>query len=163
MSDDNAILISQNSREVRMTGEGRDASRPAGGAGAGVRRRAGRRNATMAEADPAAVAVQTQVVVRPMPAIRRKKMPAALSKAILENQQSAVVVGNQVVLNSGRDLKQRMAELAQTNERLKHSIAEIDSARTAQPVNRSADNVSHNLNTLELRESIKTMKAGRKP
>lgn len=29
MSDDNAILISQNSREVRVTGEGRDASRPA--------------------------------------------------------------------------------------------------------------------------------------
>ena len=146
-----------------MTGEGRDASRPAGGAGAGDRRRAGRRNATPAEVNPEAVADQAQVVVRPMPAIRRKKIPAALSKAMLANQQSAVVVGDQVVLNSGRDLKQRMAELAQTNERLKQSIAEIDSARTAQPVNRSADNEPRNLYTLELRETMKTMKAGRKP
>ncbi len=146
-----------------MTGEGRDASRPAGGAGAGVRRRAGRRNATMAEADPAAVAVQTQVVVRPMPAIRRKKMPAALSKAMLANQQSAVVVGNQVVLNSGLGTRERIAELVKTNARLTQSIVELNSARTPQPGSRRPDNESHNLNTLELRESMKTMKAGRKP
>jgi hypothetical protein len=163
MSDDNAILISQNSREVRVTGEGRDASRPAGRTGAGDSRRAGRRNATPAKADTAAVAGHVQVVVRPVPAIRRKKIPAALSKAMLANKHSADVAVNQVLQNSGLDLRERIAELVKTNARLMQLIAELNSARTTQPASRRPDNESHNLNTLELRESMKTMKAGRKP
>ena len=161
MSDDNAILISQNSREVRVTGEGRDASRPAGRTGAGDSRRAGRRNAIPAKA--AAVAGHVQVVVRPVLAIRRKKIPAALSKAMLANKHSADVAVNQVLQNSGLDTRERIAALVKTNARLTQSIAELNSARTPQPGSRRPDNESHNLNTLELRESMKTMKAGRKP
>ncbi|MDC0113179.1 hypothetical protein OAH95_04605 [Burkholderiaceae bacterium] len=163
MSDDKTILISQNSREVRMAGGGRDASRPAGRAGAGDSRRAGRRNATPAKADTSAVASHVQVVVRPMPAIRRKKIPAALSKAMLANEQSINAAVNQVLQNSGLDLRERIAELVKTNARLMQLIAELNSARTPQPASRRPDNESHNLNTLELRESMKTMKAGRKP
>jgi len=163
MSDDNAILISQNSREVRVTGEGRDASRPAGRTGAGDSRRAGRRNATPAKADTAAVAGHVQVVVRPVPAIRRKKIPAALSKAMLANKHSANLAVNQVLQTSGLDTRERIAALVKTNARLTQSIAELNSARAPQPGSRRPDNESHNLNTLELRESMKTMKAGRKP
>lgn len=150
-----------------MAGDGRDASRPAGragaGAGAGDSRRAGRRNATPAKADTSAVAGHVQVVVRPMPAIRRKKIPAALSKAMLANEHSINVAVNQVLQNSGLDLRERIAELVKTNARLMQLIAELNSARTPQPASRRPDNESHNLNTLELRESMKTMKAGRKP
>ena len=152
-----------------MAGDGRDASRPAGragagaGAGAGDSRRAGRRNATPAKADTSAVASHVQVVVRPMPAIRRKKIPAALSKAMLANEQSINAAVNQVLQNSGLDLRERIAELVKTNARLMQLIAELNSARTPQPASRRPDNESHNLNTLELRESMKTMKAGRKP
>ncbi len=146
-----------------MAGDGRDASRPTGRAGAGDSRRAGRRNATPAKADTSAVASHVQVVVRPMPAIRRKKIPAALSKAMLANEQSINAAVNQVLQNSGLDLRERIAELVKTNARLMQLIAELNSARTPQPASRRPDNESHNLNTLELRESMKTMKAGRKP
>ena len=82
---------------------------------------------------------------------------------MLANKHSADIAVNQVLQNSGLDTRERIAALVKTNARLTQSIAELNSARTPQPGSRRPDNESHNLNTLELRESMKTMKAGRKP
>lgn len=157
MSDDKAILISRNSREVRVAEGGHSAQRPRGGASNGDARQVGSERTRLPEVEDDALS-SAQVVVRPMPRIKPSRPPAALAAALKARQKSAVPSAQAVFKTRGLDMTERINRMREGNARLTRGIQAIEADSPRASDKRRLTNEAHQLAILELRAAAKKIK-----
>ena len=115
MPEETAILVSRNSREVRIPEGMRSAQRPRGEAGRGDVKQAGTQRTRVPGANEDGLS-SAHVVIRPVPRIKPSRPPPALVEALKARQKSAVPSVSPVFKNRGLDLSERINRLRESND-----------------------------------------------
>jgi hypothetical protein len=161
MPEETAILVSRNSREVRIPEGMRSAQRPRGEAGMGDVKQAGTQRTRMPGATDDGLS-NAQVVIRPVLRIKPRRPPPALVEALKARQKSAVSSAPPVFKNRGLDLSERISRLREHNAALTRNIQAIEAERPRVSDKRRLTNEAHQLATVELRADGKAITSGRK-
>ena len=161
MPEDKAILVSRNSREVRVAEGARSAQRPRGDAAMGDARQVGTQRTRV----PAVVdefAGNTQVVIRPKKPIKVSRPPAALVEVLKARQNSVSPSTPPAFKSRGLDMIARIDRIRETNAALSRDIQAIEAERPKVSDKRRLTNEAHQLATVELRATGKAITSGRK-
>jgi hypothetical protein len=161
MPEETAILVSRNSREVRIPEGMRSAQRPRGEAGMGDAKQAGSQRTRVPGAADDALS-NAHVVIRPVPRIKPSRPPPALVEALKARQKSAAPSSSSVFKNRGLDLSERINRLRESNAALTRNIQAIEAERPRVSDKRRLTNEAHQLATVELRADGKAITSGRK-
>ena len=161
MPEETAILVSRNSREVRIPEGMRSAQRPRGEAGRGDVKQAGTQRTRVPGANEDGLS-SAHVVIRPVPRIKPRRPPPALVAALKARQKSAVPSVSPIFKNRDLDLSERINRLRESNGALTRNIQAIEAERPRVSDKRRLTNEAHQLATVELRADGKAITSGRK-
>ncbi len=161
MPEETAILVSRNSREVRIPEGMRSAQLPRGEAGRGDVKQAGTQRTRVPGANEDGLS-SAHVVIRPVPRIKPSRPPPALVEALKARQKSAVPSVSPIFKNRDLDLSERINRLRESNGALTRNIQAIEAERPRASDKRRLTNEAHQLATVELRADGKAITSGRK-
>ena len=161
MPEETAILVSRNSREVRIPEGMRSAQRPRGEAGRGDVKQAGTQRTRVPGANEDGLS-SAHVVIRPVLRIKPSRPPPALVEALKARKKSAVPSVSPIFKNRDLDLSERINRLRESNGALTRNIQAIEAERPRVSDKRRLTNEAHQLATVELRADGKAITSGRK-
>lgn len=161
MSDDKAILVSRNSREVRVAEGSKAAQRPRGEAVMGDARQVGTQRTKIPPPGEDGLS-HAQIVVRPARPIKVSRPPAALVEVLKARRQSAPSTATTVFQTRGLDMNDRINKVRDANARLARDVQAIEAERRQTASVGGLKNEAHQLTTVELRAGTKAITAGRK-
>ena len=161
MPEEKAILVSRNSREVRVAEGGRSAQRPRGEATMGDVRQVGTQRTRV----PGAVddgAGNAHVVIRPKKPIKVSRPPAALVEVLKARQKNAASSAPPAFKTRGLDLDERINQIREVNTALTRDLQAIEAERPRASDKQRLTNEAHQLATVELRADGKVITSGRR-